>query len=71
MADDVADDQQRGAVGLGEGVVPVAADLLIGGCGSRTVAQLAALDASDTLPKPEPWPELYGRTEVSLTEASR
>jgi hypothetical protein len=35
----------------------------------KLAAHLAALDAVDA-PQPEPWPELNGRTEISLTEAA-
>jgi hypothetical protein len=37
----------------------------------KPAAHLAGLDVPDTQPEPEPWPELDGRTEVTLTEAAR
>jgi hypothetical protein len=35
----------------------------------KLAARLAALDAAEEM-QPEPWPELNGRTEITLTEAA-
>lgn len=36
----------------------------------KLAAHLAGLEVADTQPEPEPWPDLDGRTEVTLTEAA-